>query len=71
MFVPYLLRNGEPQRVEILRDDSPWDEKGFRLINIQIRRTFSWKIACILPTLAINFILSSMNLQRIWEVDRG
>ena len=23
MFVPYLLKNGEPQRAKILRDDSP------------------------------------------------
>ena len=28
-------------------------------------------IARILATLAVNFILSSMNLQRIWEVGRG
>ena len=27
--------------------------------------------ACILATLAINFILSSMNLSCIWEVNRG
>ena len=47
--------------------------------NIRIRRTVSRKIACIvvrkiaciLATLAVNFILSSMNLQRIWEVGRG
>ena len=74
MFVPYLLRNGEPQQAEILRDDSPWDWKGFRLKNIWIRRTVSWKIVCIqVPhsTLAVNFILSSMNRQRIWEVGRG
>ena len=37
------LRNVETQRAEILRDDFPWDEKGFRLQNIQIRRTISWK----------------------------
>ena len=37
MFVPYLLRNGEPQRAEILRDDFPWDGEGFRLKNIRIR----------------------------------
>ena len=62
----------------MLRDDSPWDE-GFRLKNIQIRRTVSRKIVCIvvrkivciLATLAVDFILSSMNLQRIWEVGRG
>ena len=54
-----------------MRDDSPWDKEGFRLKNIRIRRTVSWKIACILATLAVNFILSSMNLQRIWEVGRG
>ena len=69
--VPELLRNGEPQRPEILRDDSTWDKEGFSLKNIRIRRTVSWKIACILATLAVNFILSSMNLQRIWEVGRG
>ena len=65
LLVPYLLRNGEPQGAEILRDDSPWDWEGFRLKNIWIRRTVSWKIACILAphsTLAVNFILSSMNL---------
>ena len=47
--------------------------------NIRIRRTVSRKIACIvvrkiaciLAILAVNFILSSMNLQRIWEVGRG
>ena len=53
------------EQAEILRDDSPWDEEGFRLKNIWIRRTVSWKIACILAshmTLAVNFILSSMNL---------
>ena len=57
-----------------MRDDSPWDEEGFRLKNIRIRRTVSWKIASILAphlTLAVNFILSSMNLQRIWKVGRG
>ena len=61
-------------RPEILRDDSPWDWEGFRLKNIRIRRTVSWKIACILAphsTLAVNFILSIMNLQRISEVGRG
>ena len=45
-------------------DDSHWDWEGFRLKNIWIRRTVSWKIACILAphsTLAVNFILSSMN----------
>ena len=61
---------GEPQRAEILRDDSPWDLEGFRLKNIWIRRTVSWKIACILATLAVKSILSSMNLQRIWRVGR-
>ena len=44
LFVPSLLRNGEPQRAEILRDDSPWDEEGFRLKNIRIRQTVSRKI---------------------------
>ena len=32
----------------MFRDDSPWDGEGFRLKNIQIRRTVSRKIACIL-----------------------
>ena len=41
------LQNGEPQRPEILRDDSPWYGEGFRLKNIQIRRTISRKIACV------------------------
>ena len=41
------LQNGEPQRAEILRDESPWDKDGFRLKNIRIRRTVSRKIACI------------------------
>ena len=31
LFVPQLLRNGKPKRAEILRDDSPLDEEGFRL----------------------------------------
>ena len=48
LFVPKLLRNGEPQPAENLRDDSPWDGEGFRLKNIRIRRTVSWKIACIM-----------------------
>ena len=71
MFVPYLLRNGEPQQAEILRDDSPLDAECFRLKNIRIRQTVCRKIACkvfmycILATLALNFILSSMNPQRI------
>ena len=63
--VPLLLRNGEPQRAEILRDDSPWDWEGFRLKNIWIHRTVSWKIAFILApysTLAVNFILSNINV---------
>ena len=47
LFVPQLLRNGEPQRAEILRDDSPWDWEGFRLKKLRIRRTVSRKIACI------------------------
>ena len=42
-----VLRNGEPQRPEFFRDDSPWDGEGFRLKNIRIRRTVSSKIACI------------------------
>ena len=49
------------------------------LKTIRIRRTVSrkiacivsWKLACILATLAVNFIFSSMNLQHIWEVGRG
>ena len=47
LFVALLLRNGEPQRDKILKDDSPWDKEGFRLKNIRIRRTVSRKIACI------------------------
>ena len=47
LFVPLLLGNGETQRAEILRDDSPWYGEGFRLKNIRIRRTVSRKIACI------------------------
>ena len=44
--VPLLLQNGEPQREEILRDDSPWEKEGFRLKKaIRIRRTVSRKIA--------------------------
>ena len=35
---------GEPQRAEILRDDSPWDWEGFRLKNSWIRGTVSRKI---------------------------
>ena len=57
-----------------MKDDSPWDAKGFRLKNIRIRQTVSRKIAYILAphsTLAVNFILSSVNLKRIWEVGRG
>ena len=57
-----------------MRDDSPLDWEGFRLRNFWIRRTVSWKIAYILvshSTLAVNFIFSSMNLKRIWEVGRG
>ena len=43
-----LLRNGESQRAENLRDDSPWDWEGFRLTkNIWIGRTVSWNIECI------------------------
>ena len=77
LFVPQLLRDGEPQRAEILRDESPWLGEGFRLKNIRIRRTVSRKIACIVgmytrdPSAAVNFILSSMKLQRICEVGRG
>ena len=40
-------RRGEPQRPKTLMDDSPWDGEGFRLKNIRIRRTVSWKIASI------------------------
>ena len=47
MFVPYLLRNGEPKQAEILRDDSPLDAECFRLKNIRIRQSVSRKIACI------------------------
>ena len=42
LFVPLLLQNGEPQRAEILRDDSPWDGEGYRLKKpIRIRQTVS------------------------------
>ena len=54
-----------PKRWTPARDDFPWDKEGFRLKNIWIRRTVSWKLACILAphsTLAVNIILSSMNL---------
>ena len=61
----------KPDELNFLRDDSPWDAEGFRLKNIRIRRTDSWKIACIPATLAVNFILSSMNFQRICEVGNG
>ena len=47
----------------LIYDDSPWDKEGFRLKNIQIRRTVSWKIACILAphsTLVVNSILTSI-----------
>ena len=44
IFVPQLLRNGEPQRAETLRDDFPWDKEGYRLKNIRIRRAVSRKI---------------------------
>ena len=44
---PNFSPNGEPQRAEILRDDSPWDWEGFRLKKLRIRRTVSRKIACI------------------------
>ena len=47
-----------------MRDDFPWDKEDFRLKNIWIHRTVSWKIAYILAphsTLAVNFILSSVN----------
>ena len=44
----------------------PSDGEGLRLKHIRIRGTVSWKIACILysilATLAVNFILFSMNL---------
>ena len=63
--VPQLLRNDEPQRPEILRDDFPWNWEGFRLKDIRICQTVSWKITCIQAshyTLAVNSILSSVNL---------
>ena len=44
MFFPYLLRNIEPQRAEILSDDFPWDKEDFQLKNIRLRRTDSRKI---------------------------
>ena len=37
----------KPERVEILRVDSPWDEECFKLKNIRIRQTVSRKIVCI------------------------
>ena len=40
----YLLRNGEPQRAEILRDDSAWGAKCLGQKNIRIRQTVSRKI---------------------------
>ena len=61
----------KPDELKFLSDDSSLDTEKFRLKNIRIRRTVSWKIACILATLAVNFILSSMNFKRIWEVARG
>ena len=42
--VPKLLRNGESQQAEILRDDSSWKREGFKLKNIRIHRTVSRKI---------------------------
>ena len=55
MFVPYLLQNIEPQRVEILSDNFPWDKEDFQLKNIRLRRTDSRKIektrACPVPEL--------------------
>ena len=55
MFFPYLLRNIEPQRAEILSDDFPWDKEDFQLKNIRLRRTDSRKIektrACPVPEL--------------------
>ena len=44
LFVPQLLRNGEPKQAEILRDDSPWDWEGFSLKHIRIRQTIRRKI---------------------------
>ena len=35
--------SSEPQRAEILRDDTTWDNEGFSLKNIRIRRTVSRK----------------------------
>ena len=55
-----------PARWNFFRDDSPWDAECFRLKNIRIHWTVGWKIACILATLAVNFILSSMNIQRLF-----
>ena len=47
-------RRGEPQRPEILRDDSPWDGEGFMIKNIRIRRTVNRKIACIVGMYTID-----------------
>ena len=61
---------------EILRDDSPGDWEGFRLktsgfakVLAKNSRTENSMYYCILVTcLAVNFILSSMNLPCIWEM---
>ena len=45
LFLSLTPPNGEPQRAEILKDDSPWDGEGFRLKNMRIRRTVSRKIS--------------------------
>ena len=45
LFVPYLLRNDEPEGAEILRDDSPWDGECFRLPDLSNHQ--QKKIACI------------------------
>ena len=75
MFVPYLLRNGEPHGAEILRDDSPLDWESFRLKNIWIRQTVSRKIACKVGMYTSDpsgqFYSLQYELQRIYEVGRG
>ena len=78
-FCPNSSETTEPDELKFWGMIPLWDGEGFRLKNIRIRRTVSRKIACIvvrkiaciLAILAVNFILSSMNLQRIWEVGRG
>ena len=57
---PNSSKTANPSELK-LRDDSPWDGKGFRLKNIRIRRTVGRKIACIvgsiLAILAVNLYI--------------